>query len=138
MMRAWLFIGVAMLAAAADLYASQDKKKSDKPVITVTGCVDGSWLQVRKADPIGSYTERYRLRGSKQLLKELASTYKGHLLEVTGAVTDTRNTTHLGKTIQVGKKTRIHTGAKEVPVVPSGDAPSLEVDSYRDLENSCR
>jgi flagellar hook-associated protein FlgK len=139
-MRTWLFICAALLAAASDPRASQDKKKSDtdKQVITVTGCVDGSWLHVQKMDPIGSYTTRYKLRGSKPLLKELASTYKGHLLEVTGAVTDTRNTTHRGKTVQVGKKTRIHTGAKEVPVMPSGDDPSLEVASYLDLKNTCR
>ena len=69
----------------------------------------------------------------------MSSTFKGHLLEVTGAVTDTTGkATHLGKTIQVGKKTRIHTGAKEVPQVPQGDDASIEVASYRDLEPSCK
>jgi hypothetical protein len=139
-MRTGLFICAAVLAAAAGLHASQDQKKSDadKPVITVTGCVDGSWLQVRKTDRVGTYTERYRLRGSKQVLKELAAQYKWHLIEVTGAVTDTVNTTHRGKTVQVGKKTRIYTGAKDVPQVPSGNDPTLEVASYRDLKESCR
>jgi hypothetical protein len=130
-----LFIGAAVLAVAAGPAGAQDRKKTDdKPVITVTGCVDGSWLQVKG----GSYTERYKLRGSKQVLKELASQYKGHLIEVTGAVTDTGNSTHKGKTIEVGKKTRITTGAKEVPQVPSGSDASLEVSSYRDLQPSCR
>jgi len=137
-MRMWLLMSVAILAGAP-LQDSQDRKKGDdKPIITVTGCVDGSWLRVRKVDPVGSYTERYKLRGSKQLLKELASTYKGHLLEVTGAVTDSRSTTHRGKTVQIGKKTRIYTGAKEVPQVPSGDDPSLAVDTFRDLKETCR
>jgi hypothetical protein len=72
------------------------------------------------------------------MLKELASQYKGHLVEVTGAVTDTGNATHRGKTIQVGKKTRITTGAKEVPQVPSGSDASLDVSSYRDLKPTCR
>jgi hypothetical protein len=111
---------------------------SAKPIITVTGCVDGSWLRVRSADPLGSYTERYRLVGSKQLLKEIAAQYKGHVIEVTGPVTDTRATTHRGKTIQVGKKTRITTGAKDVPSVPTGNDPTLGVDSYRDLKASCK
>jgi hypothetical protein len=29
-------------------------------------------------------------------------------------------------------------GAKEVPLVPSGDDPTLPVDSFRDLKSSCR
>jgi hypothetical protein len=138
-MRMWLLMSVAILAAAPGIQDSQDRKKSDdKPIITVTGCVDGSWLHVRKVDPVGSYTQRYRLRGSKQLLKEIASNFKGHLLEVTGAVNDTKSTTHRGKTVQIGKKTRITTGAKDVPQVPSGDDPTLAVDSFRDLKESCR
>jgi hypothetical protein len=130
-----LFICAAILAVAAHPAGAQEKKKSadNRPVITVTGCVDGSWLQVKG----GSYTERYKLRGAKQMLKELASQYKGHLIEVTGSVTDTGNSTHLGKTIPIGKKTRITTGAKEVPQVPSGSDATLDVGSYRDLKPSC-
>ena len=135
-MRTWLFVCAAMLAAVPGSHASQDKKKTDdRPVLTVTGCVDGSWLHVKG----GGYTERYKLRGSKQLLKEMSSTFKGHLLEVTGAVTDTTGkAVHRGKTIQVGKKTTIHTSAKEVPAVPQGDDASLEVASYRDLAPTCK
>jgi hypothetical protein len=135
-MRTWLILCGVMLAAAPAPHQSQDRKKTDdRPVLTVTGCVDGSWLHVKG----GGYTERYKLRGSKQLLKEMSSTFKGHLLEVTGAVTDTTGkAVHMGKTIQVGKKTRIHTGAKEVPPVPQGDDASLEVASYRDLAPSCK
>jgi hypothetical protein len=135
-----LFICAAVLAAAGSLHVGQDAKKrdTDKPMITVTGCVDGSWLHVRNVDTAGSYAERYKLRGSKQLLKEIASQSNGHQLEVTGAVTDTSATVHRGKTVQVGKKTRIYTGAKEVPEMPSGNDPTLDVASYRDLKNSCK
>jgi hypothetical protein len=139
-MRTWFYLCAVLLAAAPGLHASQDRKKTDdRPILTITGCVDGSWLHVRKMDATGSYAERYKLRGSKQLLKEMSSAFKGHLLEVTGAVTDTTGkAVHRGKTIQVGKKTRIHTGAKEVPQVPQGDDASLEVVSYRDLAPSCK
>ena len=106
-------------------------------MIVVTGCVDGSWLHVRKTDPVGSYSTRYKLRGAKQLMKELAA-HHNHLVEVTGAVTDVPGTTHRGKTVQVGKKTRITTGAKEVPSVPSGGDPSLDVHAFRDLKESCK
>jgi hypothetical protein len=140
-MRTRLLICASLVAAAAaSLGAIQNPKKddADKPIITVTGCVDGSWLHAHYADTSGSYTERYKLRGSKQLLKEISSQYRGHLLEVTGAVTDTAATAHRGKTVQVGKKTRIYTGAKEVPNFPSGIDPILEIASYRDLKDSCK
>jgi hypothetical protein len=134
-----LLIGAAILAIVASVHAAQDAKKTDdgKAVITVTGCIDGSWLHVQKSDGVG-YATRYKLRGAKHVLKELVANHHTHRVEVTGKVTDTANTTHRGKTIQVGKKTRIHTGAKEVPVVPSGDDPSLEIASYRDLKDRCR
>ena len=139
-MRTGLFILAALLAAAESPRADQERKKDpDKPIMTVTGCVDGSWLRVRSVDPLGSSTTtRYRLVGPKQLLKEIASQYKGHVIEVTGPVTDTGQTTHLGKTIQVGKKTRITTSAKEVPAIPTGNDPTLGVDAYRDLEPTCK
>ena len=139
-MRRALLIGAAILATVASLRAAQDETKTDegKAVITVTGCIDGSWLHVQKTDYIGSYATRYKLRGSKQVLKELVANHNKHLVEVIGKVTDSASTTHRGKTIQVGKKTRIHTGAKEVPAAPSGDDPSLEVASYRELKAACR
>jgi hypothetical protein len=131
----------AALLAANPLLHQENKQKSDKPVITVVGCVDGLWLQVRSVGPPATtnYVERYRLVGSKQLLKEMSAQLKGHEIEVTGPVTDTGSTTHRGKTIQVGKKTRITTSAKEIPPIPSGhDDPTLGVESYRDLKNTCK
>jgi hypothetical protein len=139
-MRRVLLIATAILATDVSLRAGQDEKKTDdgKAIITLTGCVDGSWLHVQKSDGVG-YATRYKLRGAKHVLKELVANHNTHRVEVTGKVTDTANTTHRGKTIQVGKKTRIHTGAKEVPERPSGaDDPSLEVASYRDLSDRCR
>ena len=141
-MRTRAFIGMAMMAILATIAAAQEPKKKttdDRPILTLTGCVDGNYFHVKKVDTKGSYAERYRLRGSKSLLKEMSSQYLGHLLEVTGAVTDTTaNTTHRGKTIQVGQKTRITTGAKEIPQIPeAGSEPLLEVTSYRDLTERC-
>jgi hypothetical protein len=132
-------VACAAVLAAVTLHASRDQKKSQKPVITVTGCVDGTWLRVQKSDAFGGYVERYKLRGAKQLLKEMEKQYRGHLLEVTGRVTDTGDSTHMGSTVQVGKKTRITTGAKDVPAVPSGTGdPTLDIDSFRDLKDTCK
>ena len=125
-----------MIAATVTLVHAQDQKKDDRPILTLTGCIDGNWLHVRSADQRAA--TRYRLRGSKQMLKELSANYKNHRVEVVGAVTDMGATTHRGKTIKVGKKTTILTGAKEAPDVPSGMAdPELEVLSFKDLNNAC-
>jgi hypothetical protein len=129
----------AVLSAAVVVHAQEPakKKKDDRPVIVITGCVDGSWLEVRRTDAIGWYATRYRLRGSKQLMSEIRKKFERHLLEITGAVLDTGTTTHRGKTIEIGK-TRVHTGAKEVPRQPTGTGePELEVISFRDLKDKC-
>ena len=76
--------------------------------------------------------------GQYATIKEIADKVKGHLVEVTGAVTDTTgNATHRGKTIEIGKKTKIYTGAKEVPQTPTGSDASIDVSSYRDLKPTC-
>jgi hypothetical protein len=130
---------VAVLLASVSVIAQEPKKSDrDNKTITVTGCVEGGYLRVHEADPIGSYTERYRLAGSKALLKEIASQQHGHLLEVTGRVVDAPGTEHGGHTTQVGKKTKIYTGTKDVPTIPTGDDTSkLEVASYKELQESC-
>src|SRR5262245_54682196 len=140
-MRTGLFVSAAIVAAAATVHAGQEEKKQKPPddrTITVTGCVDKGYLHVKAVDSVGSYVERYRLRGSKQLLKEIAAKFDKHLLEVTGVVDDIDgNAVHRGKTVQVGKKTRITTGAKDVPQQPTGSDATLEVQSYRELKDVC-
>ena len=141
-MRTRAAIGAAMMAILATIAAAQEPKKKTgdgNQTLTIEGCLDGNWLHVKKVDPTGSYAERYRLRASKTMMKEMTSQYKGHLLEVTGMVTDpTSQTTHRGKTIEVGKKTRITTSAKETPVVPDpAIEPWIDVLSYRDLTERC-
>jgi hypothetical protein len=131
-----------VLAAALAAHAAQPtkaKQTDDKATIVVTGCIDGSWLRVSHVDGTNIQATRYKLRGSKQLVKELEKKYSGHEVEVTGIVTDNGSTTHRGKTIEVGKKTRIYTGAKEAPEHPTGAGdPTLEIASFRDLMNRCK
>ena len=135
-----LLLCAAIAAAAVSVAAAQDEKKTkkdqEKPVIVVAGCLDGSWLRV---EPGYGNVERYRLHGTKTLLKEMAGKHNGHMIEVTGAVTDTGNTTHRGKVIPVGKNGRIYTGAKEVPALPTGTGdPILDVASFQELNRFCK
>ena len=72
-------VACAAALATVTLHASQDqKKKSNKPTIVVTGCLDGTWLRVQKSDAFGGYVERYKLRGAKQVLKEMGTKYHRH------------------------------------------------------------
>jgi hypothetical protein len=139
-MRMKLVACASILAAAAALAGAQEPKKKtdDSKLITVTGCVDKSYLYVKAVDTVGSYAERYKLRGSKQLLKEIASKFDRHLVEVTGFVEDLGGgSTHRGKTVQIGKKTRITTGAKDIDTIPTGADATLDVQSFREMKNTC-
>ncbi len=139
-MRSRMLVAVAVAVSLAAVSA-QEPKKSDKDnkTVTVTGCVEGGYLNVRAVDPVGSYTERYRLAGSKSLLKEIASQHHGHVLEVTGRVTDAPGTEHMGHATKVGKKTTIYTGAKDIPQVPTADTTAkLEVTSFSETEETCK
>ena len=138
-MRLRVFVCAGLFAAGAAAAQEPKKPGTGKPTLTVTGCLDGGFLRVSESDYIGSYTERYRLHASKQVLKEMAAKHHNHVIEVTGTVTDSGDATHMGSTIAVGKKTTITTGAKDLPISPSGAGdPTLEVDSFKDLKDRCK
>jgi len=139
-MRSGMLFAAVALSSVSIVAAAQEPKKSDKDnkTITVVGCVEGSYLRVTETGP-GGYTDRFRLAGSKHLMKEIAKEQQGHKLEVTGHVVDAAGTEHAGRSTKVGKKTTIYVGAAEVPSTPSGDTTStLQVQSYRETSESCR
>jgi hypothetical protein len=139
-MRAYGALVVLLLAGPAiGSAAFQDQKKSrDARVMVVTGCVDGSWLKVRQTDPIGTHTDRFRLRGNKDLMKALTKDNDGHFVEVTGVLSDPDNTQGRGKTVQIGKKTTITTGARDVPgPTDMKRDPTLDVTSFKPLKDDC-
>jgi len=140
-MRSGLLFAAVVFASVSVLAASQEPKKSDKDdkTITVTGCVDGSILRVTEHDSVGTYNDRFRLAGSKQLMKEISKEQQGHKVEVTGHVIDAPGTEHAGQTTKVGKKTTVYVGASEAPNHPTGDTTStLQVQSYREIAESCK
>jgi hypothetical protein len=140
-MRSELLVAAIVLASVAVLAASQEPKQSDKDnkTITVIGCLDGNYLRVTDRDAVGTYSDRFRLAASKQLMKEIDGKDQGHKLEVTGHVIDAPGTEHLGKTMKIGKKTTVHFGAADAPTVPDGNSTStLQVQSYRELSETCK
>ena len=57
---------------------------------------------------------------------------------VTGTVTDVGNTNHTGQTVQLGKKTKVYTGSKDIPRAPTGkDDPILDVLSFVEKKGNC-
>jgi hypothetical protein len=139
-MRSGLLVATVVLASVSTL-ASQEPKKSDKDnkTITVTGCVDGTILRVTDRDAVGSYNDRFRMAGSKQLMKEMSKEQQGHKLEVTGHVIDAAGTEHVGQTTQFGKKPTVYVGGSNKPAQPTGDTTStLQVQSYRELSDTCK
>jgi hypothetical protein len=135
------FVAAAVLASVSAPGAAQEPKKSDNDnkTVTVTGCVEGGYLRIADHDGVNAtYNDRFRLAGSKHLLKEIAALPHSHKLEVTGRVIDARGTEHAGKTTAMGKKTKVYVGAAAVPTVPNGDTTStLQVQSYRETGEAC-
>ena len=123
---AWFVVALGLLA--------QSPAKNKPRDITVTGCLEGSYLEVTTSDTSGSYVDRFRLRGNKDKLKALTKEHKGHEIEITGTLIDPGGVMGKGKTVEVGKKTTITTQGRErteQTAVAPGDEPSIDVKSYR-------
>ena len=136
-MRTPLFVA-AWVAAVAAVAASQDKRQDDPRVLVVTGCVERSWLKVVTTDPNDTHVDKFHLRGSKDLLKTLTKDLNGHKVEVTGILDDPGRTMGTGQTKQIGKKTKVYVGQREILDHPPIRDPSIDVRSFKDLSDKCR
>jgi len=115
---------------------TQTKEKPRE--ITVTGCLQGSYLRVTTVDTSGTTVDKFKLRGNKDRLKTLTRDHKDHQVEITGLLIDPDHVMGKGKTIQVGKKTTITTQGREVTPPSPGREPEIDVTSYHHVSNSCR
>lgn len=126
------------IAVSAASMQDEKKNKDNARVMIVTGCINGSRLEVIRVDNSGSTIDHFTLRGNKEMMKVLTKDMNGHMVEVTGVVDDSHKKQGAGKTIHVGKKTTITTGAREVSANPDPTTDAkLSVESYRDLEPHC-
>ena len=125
---------IALLLVTGLLAQTKDKPRE----ITVTGCLQGSYLRVTTVDTSGTWVDKFKLRGNKERLKTLAKDHKDHQVEITGLLIDPDNVMGKGKTIQVGKKTTITTQGRDVAPPTPGREPEIDVTSYRHVSNSCR
>jgi hypothetical protein len=111
-------------------------------LIALKGCVHGSELKVtysNSADftPDGAAPTVFRLRGSRQLMKQLRE-HEGHYDEVSGILKDAQGKMGALKEKQVGKRTRITAGVREerdTGVEPAD--PVLDVRSFAHVRSTC-
>jgi hypothetical protein len=137
-MRASLLILVALIQAAIAI-ANAQEPKDQRRTVTVEGCLEKTWLKTYEGGsvPFSRHVDKYHLHAQKDLMKQLRD-INGHHVEVTGALSDPDNTQGTGKSVMIGKKTRIYTNAREVSDVPPIVDPTIEVSSFRDIAKTCR
>jgi hypothetical protein len=131
-------ITVLLVIAASATLAAQEKRTPDPRIFVVTGCVEHTILKVTETTTFNQTVDRYQMRGTKDLMKVLTKDLNGHTVEVTGILKDPGHTTGTGQTKDIGKKTKIYVGQRERSDLPTAIDPSLEVQSFRDVNSNCR
>src|SRR3954453_14459696 len=139
-MRAALYAGPVLWMCMAVIPGAQETNKKDtRREVVVTGCVEKTWLKVPQTiAAVGSYSDKYRLRGSKDLIKTLSHDLHGHRVEVTGLLDDPAKVQGDGKSMPGGKKGRVYIATKERTPNPPLIDPALDVRSFRDIAPTCR
>ena len=131
-------VGSAVLAAGATQQPS-DPKVPGGEMVAVRGCVvAGGFTTASRA---GVTTERatYRLTGPKALVKQLRKEHEGHFEEVTGRMSGDS----AGQTVRKKKVGKVNVivgagrGASESGTEETFDPPSIEVASFRHLDDRC-
>jgi predicted porin len=139
-MRYVIALVAAMLPAAG---VAQDKVPGDaKPRVEVTGCVKGSTLtETNLAASGGAQDEnparRWRLRGSKTLMKQLKE-FNGKELTIVGTTNEAKSGLLIGQT-KVGKA-RVYVGSNVGKTTPDPlpELPTIDIESFDATGERCR
>jgi hypothetical protein len=136
-----LATAVACVSAAIPLSARGDGPKG--PSIVVTGCVSGGVLSgVAAADDTSgrTFAPRYRLAGSKAMVKEIKRDHSGHADEFTGIITGDDASLGVGPSVSLGKlSVRVGGNPNDPPnAARVPETPVFEVSSFRHTEVSCK
>jgi len=119
--------------------------KDGRDVVVVRGCVEsGTLTSVTSADGEatgdGATGLTYRIAGSRALGKQLRRDHEGHTEEITGRIKGEQAPRSTVRTTQVGKIGVVVGAAPggagpNAPRVP--EMPSIEVESFKHLDNQC-
>jgi hypothetical protein len=127
-----LCVSVAASAAQDPVEKRGDKLPEKGSVITIKGCVTGS--STLQDDETGL---TYRLKGKKELLKDLGRQHKGHVDELTGILQSSllmsgMKSTQVGNTtISIGAAESRNSGPRELH-------PIVEVTSLTHRDVACK
>jgi hypothetical protein len=132
---------VALLLPLAGTAQTPEKQEPGRTRVEVTGCVKGSTLLETNlrispgADE--SPARRWRLRGAKDLMKQLKKV-SGRELEITGTTKDPDSGLAMGGR-RLGK-TNIYVGAGPMSSArePLPDLPTIDVESFEETGEKCR
>ncbi len=108
--------------------------------VTLEGCIRGGALTAVRGEQIGRTHDRtYRLSGPKELVGQLKSDHRGHLMRVTGRIRDFDDPRATRRTEKkVGKATIIAGASRGTSPRMGGHAiPILDVVSFEHLSDSC-
>jgi hypothetical protein len=142
--RCLAFAAAAVAVGSAVLMAGSTQQRSDpqgpaSDVVAVRGCVvAGAFTTASRA---GVTTERatYRLTGPRGLLKQLRHDHEGHFEEITGRMSGES----AGQTVRKKKVGKVAVivgagrGVSESSTEETFDPPSIEVASFRHLDDRC-
>lgn len=129
---------VAILcSAAATIAATQVPTPVQKPEQTVVrGCLAGQTLKTIETDTSGIYSDTFRLRGPKRLMKALKE-FDGDEVEITGTLKDSDGRMGAVRTKPIGDRTTITLGVREYRGDHTTDDPEITVESFKSLNPRC-
>lgn len=135
-----LAIAALPIIASAQPPAAPQKQDPSKVSVEVTGCVRGSTLtetnlRVGGAND-GNPARRWRLRGSKALMKQIKE-HAGREMEIVGTTKSAESMVTAGRRIG---KTNIYIGGDPNRTArdPLPDLPTIEVESFEPTGEQCR
>ena len=121
---------------------SPSPQSESRDTVALKGCVRGGVLTNVEGDRVGrSHDRTYRLRGSKELLRQIKTEHNGHYVEVIGRLNEVggHSRAAIRKRRTVGNVTITAEAGRGDPTRPgSQEIPSIEVAEFRHLSNSCR
>jgi hypothetical protein len=132
-----MFRAALLCSAVATIAAAQVPTPVQKPEeAVVRGCVTGHTLKVVEADNSGVYSDTFRLRGPKRVMKALTE-LEGSEVEITGTLKDSDGRMGAVRTKRVGDRTKITMGVREYQNATPTDDPEITVESFRSLNPHC-
>jgi hypothetical protein len=136
-----ILICVAIAACPLVAVGQERSGESDpnRMRVLVTGCAKGSTLTESNLAPGASETtaRRWRLRGSKQLMKQLKAE-GGKEVEIAGTTKDPESGLAMGGK-RIGKS-NVYIGAGPMSSArdPLPDLPTIDVESFKPTGETCR